>query len=101
MIFFRKFQIAIVQKLLGIFKIRLQIRISRTRFSLKRKCLIIEMLQFLRKFWFERKKKFVFFNIENPNFFTSRILLKLTLETLALILTNPKLTLTNRKLTLS
>ena len=56
--FSRKFQIAIAQKLLGILKIRLQIRNPRTRFSLKRKCLINEMPKFVRKIRF---KGFLFF----------------------------------------
>ena len=69
MIFFWKFKIAVAQKLLGIFKIRLQIRILRTRFSLKRKCLVIEMPKIVRKFRKTKKIYYGFFFYWNSEFF--------------------------------
>ena len=42
-------KITIAQKLQGIFKIRLQIRIPCTRFSLKQQFLVIKKLEYVRK----------------------------------------------------
>ena len=61
-------KITIAQKLQGIFKIRLQIRIPCTRFSLKQRILVIKNLIMCVKFYLKRTIFFLLISIKNQKF---------------------------------